>query len=407
MRRELTIARFGNQGDGVAEAEHGPIYVPFALAGERIAAEVDGERGTLIELLAAAPERIAPLCPHFGVCGGCAIQHLDWRRYLDWKQQRVIQALSMEGIDAPMAPPLAVGPHSRRRVTFAAGRSGREFRFGFRRALSHEIIDVEVCPILVGTLEAAIPALRSLAADLVPEGETRVLVTVCENGLDVNIDGGKGKLRPIKPAIAAAAERAGIIRITHEDAPVFSMAVPRIHCSGVAVDLPPRAFLQASAEAEAAMAAFAVEAVGKARRIADLYCGLGAFTFALARKAAVTAVELDKNLLATLETAARRAQGLRPITPLRRDLAREPLSPMELKAFDAVLFDPPRAGAPAQARALAKSSVATVVAISCNPATFAKDARTLIAGGYRLDQVLPVDQFTFSAHIEVAALFKR
>jgi 23S rRNA (uracil1939-C5)-methyltransferase len=407
MRRELTIARLGNQADGVAESEHGPIYVPFALAGERIAAEVEGERGSLIELLAAAPERVAPLCPHFGACGGCAIQHLDWGHYLDWKRHRVVEALSMEGIDAPVAPLLAVGPHSRRRVTFSAARLGKEFRFGFRRALSHEIIDVEVCPILVGTLEAAIPALRSLAADLVPEGETRVQVTACENGLDVNIDGCKGKLRPVNSGIAAAAERAGVIRMTHEDAPLFSVAMPRIRCSEVAVDLPPRAFLQASADAEAAMAAFAVEAVGKARRIADLYCGLGAFTFALARKAAVTAVELDKNLLATLDAAARRAQGLRPITPLRRDLAREPLSPMELKVFDAVLFDPPRAGAPAQARALAKSSVATIVAISCNPATFAKDARILIAGGYRLDRVLPVDQFTFSAHIEVAALFKR
>lgn len=407
MSRELTIARLGSQADGIADTEAGPVYVPFALPGERIVAEVEGNRGRLIERLTSAPERVAPICPHFGACGGCAIQHLEWSRYLDWKRRRVIEALSMEGIEAAVEPPLAVGAHARRRATFAAERAGKETRLGFRRAMSHDIVDVETCPVLVPGLEAALPALREIAGALLPAGAARILVTACANGLDINIDECKGKLRPISPGVAAAAEAAGIIRITHEDAPVFSLAAPQILCAGVAVDLPPRAFLQASAEAEAAMAAFAVEAVGKARKVADLYCGLGAFTFALARKAAVTAAELDKPLLATLEKAARRAQGLRPVTTLRRDLAREPLAPMELKAFDAVLFDPPRAGALPQAKALARSSVATVVAISCNPVSFAKDARALIAGGYRLARLQPVDQFTYSPHVELAAVFRR
>jgi 23S rRNA (uracil1939-C5)-methyltransferase len=408
MSRELTITRLGNQADGIAETDAGPVYVPFALPGERIAAEIEGQRGTLIEIFAPAPERIAPICPHFGACGGCAVQHLEWNRYLEWKRRRLVETLSLEGIDAPVDPPVAVGPHSRRRASFAVSRAGKDIRFGFRRERSHEVIDIDVCPVLVPKLEAAIPALREAARALLPEGEARMLATACDNGIDLNIDESKGRLRPITPAIATAIEAAGIIRVTQGDTPVLSLAMPRVECAGVTVELPPRAFLQASGEAEAAMAEFALAAMDKkTKRVADLYCGLGAFTFALARKAAVTAVELDSNLLGTLERTARRAQGLRPITTLRRDLAREPLSPMELKAFDAVLFDPPRAGALSQARTLARSGVPTAVAISCNPVSFAKDARALIDGGYRLARILPIDQFTYSPHIELAALFRR
>jgi 23S rRNA (uracil1939-C5)-methyltransferase len=232
-------------------------------------------------------------------------------------------------------------------------------------------------------------------------------VTACDNGLDVTIDAARAGLRRMTPAIGQAAEASGIIRITLADDPVFSAAAPKVTIAGAAIELPPGAFLQASAEAEAAMAAIAAETVGKARKIADLYSGLGAFSFALARKAAVTAVELDRRLLAALAAGARSTQGLKPIRVLARDLAREPLSPTELNGFDAVLFDPPRAGAPAQARALAKSRVKTIVAVSCNPASFAKDARALIDGGYALERLVPVDQFVYSAHIEVVAAFSR
>jgi 23S rRNA (uracil1939-C5)-methyltransferase len=408
MRRELTISRLGNQGDGIADTPEGPIYVSFTLPGERVAADVSAGRGQLIEILESATDRIAPLCPHFGTCGGCGMQHSGWDSYLAWKRQRIIDALSMEGIEAAAVRPiLAVGPHSRRRATFTFEKSAKAVAFGFRRAQSHDLVDLRTCPVLIQRLEAAIPILRDLLNALLPAGSARVLVTSCDNGIDVNIDDVSGQMRPITAAMSRTAGGADILRITMNGAPVLSLATPQVSFSGIPVDLPPGAFLQACAAAESAMAEFAVAAVGKARKVADLYSGLGAFTFALARKAAVTAAELDKSSLAGLQQAARKAQGVKPITAMRRDLSREPLSWMELKPFDAVIFDPPRAGAIEQARALAKSRVPIVVAISCNPVSFAKDARVLLDGGYVLTDILPIDQFTYSPHIELAAKFVR
>jgi 23S rRNA (uracil1939-C5)-methyltransferase len=408
MRRELTITSLGSQGDGIAATESGPIYVPFALPGERVIAEIAGSRGHLISVERAAPERCAPLCRHFGECGGCALQHLAPDHYLDWKRARVAAALSMERIDAPIEPVRAFGVHSRRRAAFTALREkGSPLILGFRKAQSHQIIDIEECPVLLPRIEAALPGLRSLLNGLLPTGEARILVTACDNGLDVNIESSASKLRPLTPPLARSSEALGIIRLTDGEDPVMTTAAPKVTCGGVAVDLPPRAFLQASAQAEAAMADLAVEAIGKSRKVADLFCGLGAFSFALARKAAVTAVEIDRKLTSALEAAARRVQGLRPIKTLVRDLMRDPLSPIELKAFDAVLFDPPRAGALSQAKALAKSQVPVIVAVSCNPASFAKDARALIDGGYELGRITPIDQFTYSPHVELVAIFQR
>ncbi len=407
MRRKLTIARLGSQGDGIAETETGPVFVPFALPGEMVVAETDENRGSVAEIFQGAPERVAPACRHFGICGGCALQHLKWDSYLDWKRVRVVNALSMEGISAKVEPVRAFGPRSRRRAAFAAVKSGSKIVLGFRRAQSHEVVDLEECPVLLPRLEAALPGLRDLLARLLPTGEAQILVTACANGLDVHIQAANGKLAQLTSAIATQAETLGVIRMTSGKDPIFSTATPKISLAGIEVDFPAGAFLQASAEAEAAIAAIALESIGKARRVADLFCGLGAFTFALARKAAVTAVEIDRPLLVALEAAARRAQRLKPITVLARDLLREPLNAPELKSFDAVLFDPPRAGALAQAKALAKSRVPKIVAVSCHPVSLAKDARALIDGGYRLARIVPIDQFIWSAHVELVALFTR
>jgi 23S rRNA (uracil1939-C5)-methyltransferase len=214
-------------------------------------------------------------------------------------------------------------------------------------------------------------------------------------------------LRPFTSAHGKAAQAAGIIRLTAGGEPLFSIAAPRISLGGVAVEPPPAAFLQASGEAETAMAGLAMEALGKARKVADLFCGLGTFSFAMAHRASVTAAENDRALIHALDGALRRAQGIKPIKILARDLMREPLSAAELNAFDAVLFDPPRAGALDQASTMAKSRVPKVIAMSCNPASFARDARVLIDGGYRLERVVPIDQFVFSAHVELVAIFAR
>jgi 23S rRNA (uracil1939-C5)-methyltransferase len=407
MRLELTISRLGAQGDGIAETPEGPVYVPFALAGEHIAADVENGRGSAAEILIRSADRAEPICGHFGVCGGCALQHLEWNAYLEWKRQRVANALRVEGIDPAVEPVRAFGPHTRRRAAFAAMKSASGLAFGYRRAQSHAIVDLAECPVLLPVFEAVLPALRSLVDALLPFGEARVTVTACDNGLDVEIEKLLGKLRPFTPAHGKAAEAAGIIRLTAGGDPLFSVAAPRVSLAGVAVEPPPGAFLQASSEAETAMADIAMEGLGKARKVADLFCGLGTFSFAMARRAAVTAVETDRPLLLALDAASRRAQGIKPVRTLARDLMREPLSAAELNAFDAVLFDPPRAGALAQASALAKSRVPKLIAMSCNPVSFARDARALIEGGYRLERAVPIDQFVFSAHVELVAIFTR
>lgn len=407
MRRELFIQKIGSQGDGVAETENGPVYVPYALPGERIEAEMEGRRGRICGLLEAAPDRVEPVCRHFGACGGCALQHFEWSAYLDWKRSRIAEALGMEGLEAAIESVRAFGPRSRRRAALALSRRGSATAFGFHRAGSHEIIGIQECPVLAPRLEAALPGLAGLLPTLVPQGEAAALVTLCENGLDIELRGVEGRLPPLLPAQARAAEKLGIVRLTRDEDPIFALASPVVRFAGIEVEPPPGVFLQASAEAESAMAEIAVEAVGKAARVADLFCGLGAFAFPLARKASVTAVEIDKRPLAAIERAARRAKGLKPVTALRRDLAREPLSALELKAYDAVVFDPPRAGALAQARMLAASRVPVVVAVSCNPVSFAKDARALVDGGYRLTRLVPIDQFVYSPHIELIAVFDR
>lgn len=409
MRLELIIARLGAQGDGVADTPEGPIYVPFTLPGERVVADIESGRRQLVEVLEPSPLRQAPLCKHFGACGGCALQHLGVEAYREWKRQRVVETLAQERIEAEVEPVLNAGTDVgvRRRAALSAVKAGGKLTLGFRRAHSHDLIDIEECPVLLPRLAASLPALRELLARLLPAGEARILLTAADNGLDVVIESDAGKLSQFTPALAGLVDALGIIRIAHGGDLVFSAAQPKITLAGVPVDLPPGAFLQASAEAENAIATLAVTAIGKARSVADLFCGAGTFTFALARKAAVTAVESDRTLLAALENAARRASGLRPVKTLRRDLMREPLSPLELNAFDAVLFDPPRAGAYAQAKTLAASRVPKVVAVSCNPATFARDARVLLDGGFSLERVVPADQFVFSAHVELVAVFAR
>lgn len=407
MRLELAITHVGAQGDGIAQTSEGPVYVPFTLAGERVAAEVENSRGAVLDLMLRSPERVDPICRHFGVCGGCALQHLEWGAYLEWKRQRVVDALRMEGIEAAVEPVRAFGPHTRRRAAFAALKAGSDMAFGYRRAQSHDIVDLAECPLLLPRFEGALPALRSLTDALLPAGAARITVTACDNGFDVDIEKQLGKLRPFTSAHGKAAEAAGIIRLTAGGDPLFSLAPPRVSLAGVAVEPPSGAFLQASSEAENAMADIAMQALGKARKVADLFCGLGTFSFAMARRAGVTAVENDRTLLVALDGAIRRAQGIRPIKTLARDLMREPLAAAELNAFDAVLFDPPRAGALAQSGALAKSRVPKVIAMSCNPASFARDARVLMEGGFGLERVVPIDQFVFSAHVELVAVFAR
>lgn len=405
MQLELRIERLGAKGDGVAEGPEGPLFVPFALPGERVRVEAESgnDRAGLLEVLEVSPDRIEPVCPNFGVCGGCALQHLEARAYLAWKRELVVAALRARGLDAEVEAVRPVAPGSRRRAALALGRGKEGIALGYRRARSHELIDVAVCPVLSPRIVAGLPKLKQALGSLLGgKREARVSVTETRSGLDVVIDG----VRPAPAALGAFAGKAaslGVARLTADGESIVPGGPPEIDLSGARVRLPAGAFLQASGAAEAVLVDLVCQDASGAKRVADLFAGLGTFTFALARNAAVDAYEADVAALHALAEAARNTPKLKPIRTFDRDLFRAPLSAKELQAYDAVVFDPPRAGAAAQAETLAKSEVPRLVAVSCNPGTLARDLRILVDGGYHIARVTPVDQFLFSPHVEVVA----
>ncbi|MGE5260588.1 MAG: class I SAM-dependent RNA methyltransferase [Actinomycetota bacterium] len=406
---EVEIARLGSGGDGVAEGPGGPIYVPFTLPGERvvITLEPGSDRGALLDVLTPSPDRIAPVCPYFGDCGGCALQHMAEGAYLAWKREQVTTALKSRGLAAEVEPVRPVALGSRRRATLALGRSADGPTLGYHRARSHNLIDVAACPVLSPRITDSLTRLKQALAPLLGgKREARVTVTDTESGLDILLEGA----RPSPASLGACAGQAGalgVARLTAGKESIVLGAAPEVDLSGVQVKLPPGAFLQASREAEGEMVALVREGVSGAKRIADLFAGLGTFAFALARSGQVDAYEADDAALAALAEAARKTSKLKPVRTFVRDLFRSPLVAKELAVYDAVVFDPPRAGASAQAAQLAKSPVPALVAVSCNPGTLARDLRVLVEGGYRITRVVPVDQFLFSPHIEVVAHLER
>lgn len=412
-RARLAIVEIGAHGDGVAYDGAAPVFVPLTAPGDVIEVEIRGERGRVIELIEESPHRRAPPCPHYGECGGCALQHLRDDYYRAWKRERIVSALERAGLGtAPVGELISTPAASRRRATFTVRRTGQGALFGFNERRSDRIAGIDNCLILHPDLLARLPALKALAAAL-PAACFDLAVTLCRNGLDVDVEAA-GLEEPRGTAFAAlcaATEKAGCARLSFNRAPLVTFDPPRIEFDGVAASPPPGAFLQASKEGEEALIALVREAAGGARRICDLFAGCGSFALPLARQASVVAIDSDAAAIAALAAAAADAQrtGL-AINPPRsevRNLFERPLNAAELRDFDAVVFDPPRAGARAQAEALASSAVALVVGVSCNPASFARDAAILAAGGYRLEKVTAVDQFVYSAHIELVGVFRR
>lgn len=402
---EVEIVRLGAQGDGIAEASDGrPRFVPFALPGERV--RVIGEE--MAEVVGRAnPDRRAPICRHFGTCGGCVAQHMSEDLYADWKRGIVVEAFRQRGLTPDVAPLLRVPPGSRRRAVLTCKRAGEKVTLGYHGRRSHTLFDLEECPVLVSDIVAGLPGLRTIAR-LLPAGETRFTVLATPAGLDVSVD---GKFPSPNARAAAAFARIAaehnFARITLASETIVERASTALQTSGVGVVPPPGAFVQAVAQAEDALANAVLDRIGRPKRVADLFCGIGTFAFALARRSRVSAFDSDKGAIAALQMAVRHATGLKPVEARVCDLFREPLSPRELAQFDAVVLDPPRAGAKAQCEALARSGVPGIVYVSCDPATLARDARTLVDAGYQLGEVVPIDQFLFSAHVEVVVAFAR
>ena len=409
--RELEVLRVGTQGDGVAE---GPVYVPFTLPGERVRAKAQAGRGELVEVLTPSADRQPPPCPHFFACGGCALQHWAQPPYLAWKAELIAEALSREGLEAEILPPVACAPGTRRRLALHArpGRPG-EARLGYKARGSWALVDIEVCPIADPRLVASFPALRRLAAAFLehPRSAPTLHVTWTETGVDVDVTGVErrtgGLSADAQLRAAEAAEAAGFARVTLAGEILYQAGRPSVRLGQAVVALPPGAFLQATRDAERAMGDFVLDAAAGAERVADLFCGVGTFTFRLAERARVLAADASAEAIAALSAAVAGAPGLKPIAAEARDLFRRPVLAEELKGVQAVVFDPPRAGASAQAAQIAASRAGRAVGVSCNPATFARDARILVDGGFTLQRVLPVDQFLWSPHVELVGVFSR
>jgi 23S rRNA (uracil1939-C5)-methyltransferase len=412
VTERLPIVRLGHRGDGVAAGADGPIYVPYTLPGE--VAEVDvwpgrADRRHLLRIEQASSERIAPICPHFGICGGCALQHWSETRYRDWKRDLVVTALTQVGLDVPIDELVDAHGDGRRRAVFHARRGTHDvLHVGFAASQAHHIIPIDHCPVLAPSLDGAIEAAWAIAEELRAEKKSLDMqFTATDTGLDVDVRG-SGPLSPERlGALAQLAERHRLARLTRHGELVAQRAVPTIKIGRAIVPLPPGSFLQATALGETLLADLVGKHVATPSRVADLFAGVGPFALRLAERTPVIAADSDEFALAALRAAAGRTAGLKPIAIERRDLFRRPYLSQELAHDTAVVFDPPRQGADAQARQLALSDVALIIAVSCNPATFARDAKILAEGGFRLTTVTPVDQFRYSAHVEIVARFVR
>jgi 23S rRNA (uracil1939-C5)-methyltransferase len=408
MSATFEITRLGAQGDGIAETETGPVFVPYALSGETVTAARVKDRADLIAILSASPERVEPPCRHFTVCGGCAIQHLEISAYLDWKRQKVGQALRAGKIETEVTDIVPCAPETRRRVTFSARKTERGVVLGFNRAHSNELIDIAECPISLPEIVASLDRLRVLAGMISATPQPfHMTVTATASGLDIAAEGagklGEGRRRAVSEFVV----REGFARLSVDGEIIIEPHKPAIMFADMAVPIPPGAFLQATAFAEQAMADLVLGHLSRAKKVADLFAGCGSFALRLAKKSEVHAVEGDAAALAALDRGFRQASGLKRVTTEKRDLFRRPLTFKELNAFDGLVFDPPRAGAEDQSKQIARSDVPYVAAVSCNPGTLARDLAILVAGGYRVKSVTPIDQFLWSPHVEAVALLEK
>lgn len=412
MVDRLLIDHVGHFGDGVAVVEGHNVYVPYTLGGEMVeVAAVAGhpDRRHLLQVERASPERITPFCPHFGICGGCAIQHWQSERYRAWKREMVIETLAQAGLACEVAPLIDAHGLGRRRITLHARMGTHDvLKVGFSAAHSHDIIPVDHCPILDPGLSGALDAAWAIAEPLTGIGKPLdIQVTATAGGLDIDVRGSGPLPSAVIATLSGIAEQHRLARLTRHGEPVLMRAPPTITIGAAEVTLPPGAFLQATLAGEETLAALVSAHCGRARHIADLFCGVGPFALRLAAKSRISAFDSDAGAIAALQRAAASTQGLKPIKAEVRDLFRRPLMPQELREYDVVVFDPPRQGAQAQARQLAASKVAAVIAVSCSVATFARDARILVDGGYRIEGVTPVDQFRHTPHVELVARFVR
>jgi 23S rRNA (uracil1939-C5)-methyltransferase len=410
VAERLVIDHVGHRGDGVAFADGQTVYVPYALAGETVeVAPVPDhpDRRRLLQVERASPQRVTAFCPHFGICGGCAIQHWESERYRAWKREIVVETLAQAKLDCEVYQLIDAHGLGRRRITLHARMGTHDvLKVGFAAASSHDIIPVDRCPILDPGLSGALDAGWAIAEPLISIGKPLdIQMSATDNGLDVDVRGSGPLPAATIAMLSRVAEQHRLARLTRHGELVLMRTPPTIAIGTAQVILPPASFLQATVAGEEALAALVSGHCRRAKHIADLFCGVGPFALRLAAKSRIAAFDSDAGAVTALQKAATSTSGLKPIKAEARDLFRRPLMPQELRDYDTVVFDPPRQGAQAQAQQLAASKIPVVVAVSCNVATFARDARILIDGGYRIEGVTPVDQFRHTPHVELVARF--
>ncbi|MBD8066338.1 class I SAM-dependent RNA methyltransferase [Devosia sp. PTR5] len=390
----ITIEGLGRKGEGVAHVDGQAVFVPLALPGEQVSLG-EGVGDTCV--VDPSPDRVTPLCPYFGQCGGCQLQHMGPNIYRRFKTDLVERPLQQVGIDARVERFIDASDSGRRRATLHA----RNNMAGYMRARSHDLLDIGRCPILVPALAQAPEIARAIGTEV---GACDASFTASDTGIDVELRNIQKGARPDR--LVPLANRFGLARLSYGREMLLLRQQPRVRMGKAEVNLPMGSFLQATAEAEEALARYVLESVGKARSVADLFCGVGPFALRLAERAKVYAADADKPAIAALDDAVRHTKGLKAVTAQARDLFRDPLTRFEL-GYDCVVLDPPRAGAAAQVKEIAASKVGHVVMIACDPGTFARDAASLVQAGFMLEGLVAVDQFAWSAHIEVAATFRR
>jgi 23S rRNA (uracil1939-C5)-methyltransferase len=392
-----TITGLGHKGEGIAEIEGRKVFVPLSLPGETVEIAVEGDRGTLLGVLEPAANRTEPFCPHFGACGGCQLQHMDRPSYEAFKTSLVETPLRFAGIDTKVSRFIDASGDGRRRATLHARKEGA----GYMRLRSHQVHDIDRCPILVPAL-SRVPEIARAVMEVI--GEADVSFTATKTGLDVAIRTEKKQARADR--VMPLVQRFQLARLALNGEMVLQTQVPIVQMGRAEVELPIGSFLQATETAENILGEYVLSAVGKSKSVADLFCGIGPFALRLAEGRPVSAFDSDKPAIAALDKARRFTKGLREVTAKARDLFRDPLTQFELP-FDAVVLDPPRAGAEAQVREIVRSKVKLVVMIACDARTFARDAAILVTKGFTLTNLQAVDQFTQSTHIEIAATFMR
>jgi len=402
------IKHLSIQGDGITDGPNGPIYIPFALTGELVEGEIDGNRIPKPRIVEPSSDRVKAPCPHFKTCGGCSMQHASDTFLADWKTNVVRNALAAHDLKSEFRPIITSPAQSRRRATFAAQRTKKGVLIGFHSRASDTVVDIPSCKLLHPDLLATMPAMEALTKiGASRKAGISISVTQSAAGSDVSVLDAKEAGGPMMVELGALVEQFKLSRLSWNGEVVAMRAAPVQTFDGITVSPPVSAFLQATQSGQIAITKTVLEAVGDAKRIVDLFAGCGTFSLPLAKQAQVLAVEGEAPLLDSLDAAWRNADGLKTLETHKRDLFRNPMLKEDLKKIDAVVLDPPRAGAKAQCEALAEANLARIVFVSCNPVTFARDAKILVNAGYTIDWVQVIDQFRWSAHVELVALFTK